>query len=334
MKPISYKYLFLTCFLLLGTISAFSQVKNDFEVRYADEIRGDITFIANNIVNRQADAYSERRWVRRNGRWVRETIHYPEVSPNDPYNEVGNSSEYNDNLNMQYIDVDGDPSTFSSSSAILTVPDISCAKVRYAGLYWSAVFKEDNRSGFDQIKFRTPGGTYQDLTADEILFDGEGDADFGSYSPYACYKDITSIVSGMADPNGEYFAANIRASSGDNVSGGVSGGWKMVVVYENPSLPGKFITTFDGYAGIKSGETVDIPFNGFTTLPAPFPVNAQLGVAALEGDNRIGGDGLSIKANSNASFTPLGNTVNPANNFFNSNITIADAIVTDRNPNS
>ncbi len=320
------KKLLLTALLLLGFFSAYSQVKNNFEVRYEDELRGDITFIANNIVNRKTDGYWQGK--NKNRVWV------PGQDPNDPYNETGSSSSYNDDLDMQYIDIDGDSNTFSSSSAILTVPNPECAKVRYAGLYWSAVFKANDRTGFDQMKFKVPGGSYQDLTADEILFDGEGDADFGYYSPYACYKDITSIITAMADPNGEYFAANIMASSGSSISGGVSGGWKMVVVYEDPNLPGKYITTFDGYAGIKSGETVDIPVNGFTTLPAPFPVIAQLGVGTLEGDNKIGGDGLSIKANSNATYTQLGNTVNPTNNFFNSNITRADAIVTDRNPNS
>jgi uncharacterized repeat protein (TIGR01451 family) len=306
------KKLLLTCFLLLGVYSSYSQVKNGFDVRYENELRGDITFIANNIVNRQSS----------------------NSSPNDPYNSTGSSSTNNDSWNMQYIDVDSDNTTFSSSSATLSVPDISCAKVRYAGLYWSAVYKVSSRQDFSQIKFRIPNGAYQDLTADEILFNGDGDSDFDYYSPYACYKDVTSIVTAMADPNGDYFVANIRASSGSSISGGVSGGWTMVVVYEDPNLPGKYITTFDGYAGIKSGASLDIPVDGFTTLPAPFPVKAKLGVATLEGDNKISGDGLSLKANSNAGFTALGNTLNPTTNFFNANITQENSIVTTRNPNS
>ncbi|WP_176712456.1 T9SS type B sorting domain-containing protein [Allomuricauda sp. CP2A] len=290
-----------------------SQVKNDFDVRYENRLKGDLTFIANNIVNRDEGG----------------------DDPEDPYNLTGSSSEYNDRLNMQYIDIDGDPSTFSSSSATLSIPDSDCSRIRYAGLYWSAVYRDSNRSSdFNQVKFQVPGSSYIDLTADEILFDGEGDSDFGSYAPYACYKDVTSIVSALGNPDGEYFVGNVRASSGDSVTGGVSGGWSLVVVYENPTLPGKYITTFDGYAGIKSGESVDIPFSGFTTLPAPFPVNAKLGVAALEGDNRISGDQLAIRADSNASFTTLSNTANPTNNFFNSNITDEGSIVTNRNPNS
>ena len=299
--------------IFLFSYAGFAQVKNTFDVRYENRLKGDLTFIANNIVNRDEGSND----------------------PEDPYNLTGSSSEYNDRLNMQYIDIDGDPSTFSSSSATLAIPDAGCSLIRYAGLYWSAVYRDNNRStDFDQIKFRVPGASYVDITADEILFDGDGDSDFGSYAPYACYKDVTSILSSLANPDGEYFVANVRASNGDSVTGGVSGGWTLIIVYENPTLPGKYITTFDGYAGIKSGQTVDIPFSGFTTLPAPFPVNAKLGVAALEGDNRISGDRLAIRADSNGSFTTLSNSANPSTNFFNSNITNEGSIVTTRNPNS
>ncbi|WP_182859104.1 T9SS type B sorting domain-containing protein [Flagellimonas aequoris] len=298
--------------ILLFYFTGEAQVKNNFEVRYENKLKGDLTFIANNIVNRDGST----------------------TDPEDPYNSTGSSSSYNDDLNMQYIDIDGDSNTFSSSSATLSVPDPDCSLIRYAGLYWSAVYKGSNRSDFNQVKFQVPGGSYVDLTADEILFDGYNDSDFGNYSPYACYKDVTSLLTALPNPDGEYFVANVRASSGSSITGGISGGWTLIVVYENPTLPGKYITTFDGYAGIKSGQTVDIPFSGFTTLPSPFPVNAKLGVAALEGDNKISGDQLAIKADSNGSFTTLSNTVNPSNNFFNSNITIEGSIVTTRNPNS
>ncbi|MEH6745881.1 MAG: T9SS type B sorting domain-containing protein [Maribacter arcticus] len=319
------KCLIFILFLVLGAQTAYSQVKEPFQVRYEADIRGELTFIANSIVAPSSDAYCEGRG--------RNRICYPARTPNDAYNVTGSSSEYNDNLNMQYIDVDNDNTTFSSSSATLTVPNIDCALVRYAGLYWSAVYVNNDRSNIDDIKFRTPDGAYQDITADEIIFDGNADADFGYYSPYAAYKDVTSIVAGMTNPNGEYFVANVRASTGSNISGGISGGWKMVVVYEDPNLPGdKFITTFDGYAGIKSGQSVDIPINGFTTLPAPFPVYANMGVAALEGDNRIGGDALQI--NANGTFNTLSNGENPANNFFNSSISINDNQFNARNPNS
>src|SRR5690606_31567411 len=159
------KLLLRGCFVALGLLCSFSglsQVKNDFEVRYENKLKGDITLIGNNIVNR------DQNWGSHEG------------DPNDPYNTTGWSSIYNDDANMQYIDIDGDPSTFSSSSASLFVPDPNCSKIRYAALYWGAVYPKNQRNGrFDQVKFKMPGGTYIDLTADEVLFDGEDDGDFG-----------------------------------------------------------------------------------------------------------------------------------------------------------
>src|SRR5690606_32460572 len=87
--------------LLLGSLSAFSQIKNDFEPRYKDNLRGDITFIANNIVNRQQDGYWE--WQKIKGDWEYVWVSDQDL-PNDPYNTTGSSSSYNDDLNMQYID--------------------------------------------------------------------------------------------------------------------------------------------------------------------------------------------------------------------------------------
>ena len=45
-------------------------------------------------------------------------------------------------------------------------------------------------------------------------------------------------------------------------------------------------------------ETLDIPVKGFSTLPAPFPVRAKLGISTLEGDYSVTGDQFRIKANS------------------------------------
>ncbi|WP_405400139.1 T9SS type B sorting domain-containing protein [Maribacter sp. Asnod2-G09] len=327
------KCLFFILFLALGLQTASSQIGKDFSPRYEADIRGDITFIANNIVNRRNAASARWEWVWRNGRWRVEWVTRPATTPNDPYNDNNpDTSTSNDNFDIRYIDVDNDPSTFSSSSATLTVPDIDCAIVRYAGLYWAAVYTESDRSNLGNIKFKLPGGAYQDIVGEEI-FDGITDARFSSYTPYAYYKDVTSMVAELADPNGEYFAANIIADNTDFVRGGISGGWKMVVVYENPNLPNdKYITTFDGYAGIASGETLDIPVSGFTTLPAPFPVRANMGVAALEGDNALEGDALQI--NANGTFTTLINDTGDDDNFFNSSITIGSNPVLDRNPNS
>lgn len=314
----------LGCFLLMN-LATYAQVPVPFTVRYERNLKGDMTLISNGIVNRQFNA----------------------DGPNIPYNDLGTSSQFNDNFDMRYIDIDSDPSTFSSSSASLILPASGCNKIVYAGLYWSATYRFNNgfstspgdgdnvrETDFNQVKLKLPGGAYQNITG-QLLFDGFTDPDFIANSPYACYADITSLVTSLANPEGEYTLANIRATQGFVNGGGVSGGWTIFFVYENPTMTGKYITAYDGFAGVRAtiGQT-DITYSGFTTLPPPFPVRAKLASAALEGDNRITGDQLLFRADSNATFTALGNTLNANNNFFNSRLTLNNLDFLHRVPNS
>ncbi len=339
------KILFPVLFLL--AFQGFSQEYNDFDVRYQNNIKGDLTFISNNILNRDGGTAA--------------------TEPEDAYNnlstnfnnnpETGGRQNYNDYKNMQYIDVDTETSTFSSSTANLVFPSADCNRIRYAGLYWSATYPSATANGsydgnnytpntvpvgtgrqsdFNQVRFRVPSGSYVDITADEVLFDGftSGDNSVRANSPYACYADVTSLLTPLADPTGDYTVANVRATEGALAGqGGSAAGWTLVIVYENPNLTGKLITTFDGFARVRNSDRVDVSYNGFKTIPAG-PVNADIGTAALEGDYRITGDRLRISAASNGGFTTLSNATNPANNFFNSNITLNGALANNRTPNS
>ncbi|ALM08467.1 hypothetical protein SB49_12080 [Sediminicola sp. YIK13] len=334
MKVTLFSKTVLVFVTLLG-YAGFSQEFNNFQVRYQDNIKGDLTFIANNIVNRDGGSGT-----------TRPNNAYNNLSTNGNGNaETGGANNYNDSKNMQYIDVDGDASTFSSSSAILNYPSPDCNQIRYAGLYWSATYPSaqggqsvgtGRQTDFNRVKLKVPGGTYVDITANEVLYDGftSTDASMRANSPYACYADVTAILSGLANPQGTYTIANVRSIIGNGVSGGAAAGWTLVVAYENPTVTGKLITTFDGFARVNGANpTVNVNYTGFETIPAG-PVKANIGVAALEGDYRIGGDQLSIKAASKATFTQLSNATNPADNFFNSNITLNGVAVNDRNPNS
>lgn len=291
-----------------------------FQIRFQRTLKGDMAIAANNIVNRQTNGNAT-------------SVAY-------------NGNDANDNFNMRYIDIDGDPSTFSSSAATLTIPDLACSRIVYAGLYWAGIYKYNGSNmgsgranDFNQIKLKTPGGsTYQDING-QIIFDGFTNETLNSNSPYACYADVTSILSGLANPNGSYFVANVRATQAD-LPGGISAGWTLFVVYENPLLPGKYITSYDGFSGVNAAlGSLDVPYSGFITPPAPLPVRAKLAVAALEGDQQISGDQLRFKANGVANFSNLFNTLNPSTNFFNGTITNLDAnnvpfVVNNRTPNS
>ena len=77
---------------------------------------------------------------------------------------AGSSS--NATYTAQYIDMDGDVSTFSSSSADLSLA--SCSQVTFAGLYWGASITgaTTNYSARNNIRLKVPGSTtYTTLTA-------------------------------------------------------------------------------------------------------------------------------------------------------------------------
>lgn len=295
-------------------------------------LRGGYTFLSNSVMNR----------VFRNGTGVNTTY---------------NGTRSNNTLHIEYVDIDGDPSTFSSSSSTLNLPE--CSKVFWAGLYWAGNYNgerlDDNLSRFNnnftvdptrfdtfnEIKLKVPGGTYVDIIADnnpdpageedEIIIDGFNTT---TNDPYVCFKNVTNELQAIADPNGEYFVANVRGTRGATNHG--VAGWTLVVIFENPTLPGQFISVFDGYEGITTeagNETADITVSGFNTIPNG-PVVARIGVSALEGEITLDGDTFGILSNSNSAFTDITNNANPNDNFFNSSITNDGVNVTTRDLNS
>ncbi len=288
MKAVNQKTFSKSLFLilLLSSILSYSQTIVPFEKRYDIEgINGDLTIIGNNILSN---------------------------SPDTPYD----GTEINDRFDMVYVDIDNDPNTFSSSSADFVLG--SCNRVVYAGLYWGAVFAPTSPSP-DTIKFKTPGGNYQDITADISLND------------IIYYKDVTDIVTSSSNKSGTYFVANVVSTLGSNMSAG----WSLVLVFEDPNESRKYISTFDGFNHVNSSNASEsFHYSGFKTPPAPSPVNARVGFGALEGDYNLGGDAVFFKADAKSSFSPLYDAENAQDNFFNSKITDNGSLVTTRNLNS
>jgi gliding motility-associated-like protein/uncharacterized repeat protein (TIGR01451 family) len=277
------KFLFFALFFT-GFL-AQAQTTVPFAKRYETAgINGDLTIIGNSILGESSDT---------------------------PYN----GDTQNNYIDMVFVDIDNDPSTFSSSSA--TFNTSNCNRVVYAGLYWGAMAAPALPLP-EQIKFKIPNGTYQDITADTNL-------------DLIYYKDVTSLLSGLNNPSGEYFVANISSTEGQNSSAG----WSLVIVYEDPTESRKYISTFDGFSAVRNSPNnqVDFAYSGFTTPPSG-PVEGRVGVAALEGDLGWFGDQMLFKADANPGFTALYDAENDVNNFFNSKITIDGAQVTDRNLNS
>ena len=298
-KPTFSKTVLIVSFLLLG-LQSVAQNYVPFTPRYNEDIKGDIILIGNNILGPN----------------------------NNPFN---NNTSYNHQVDMQYIDIDGDPTTFSSTSADLDIPNPNCYQIRYAGLYWGAV--TSGNEPITNVKFKGPTGGYNDVTG-TIIYNANGTATGDSF-PYSCYADVTDIVTGLANNLGTYTVANVSSALGETgdfnpYNGtGFSAGWSLFVVYEDPTLPGKSITSFDGFSAISSSVNVNIPISGFRTIPAPAPVRANFAFATLEGDKPIQNDRLLLNG------IPMSAADRPANNFFNSSVTQLSATpVNNRNPNS
>ncbi len=318
------KKFYLVYLLLFISIEVFSQVAVPFAVRRQLYVKGDMTMIANNIVNRK-DFFS---------------------NPNSPYDKVDDKAKLNDQLDMQYIDVDDDKNTFSSSSANLVLDKAADKKIVYAGLYWSATYSstssksprtnvftavDNSRQSFDNIKIKLPNETaYTDIQG-KLIFDGHEQTNFKESAPYAMYADITDLVKNSKSVTGTYTVANIKSTVGV-VSGGVSAGWSIFFVYEDANMSGKFITTYDGFAGV-TRTPVDIKFSGFQTLPVGI-INAKIACAALEGDLNLTGDQLFFKSDSSKEFSKMSDELRDKMNVFNSSISIDNKYFSDRSPNS
>jgi hypothetical protein len=262
-----------------------------------------------------------------------------------PFND---DSETNDILKMQYIDVDDDPSTFSSSQANLNLSR-DASNITYAALYWSAVYKydkgvrriinyekmvydgKDERStNVNTILFKQPQGNYQTVTG-SIIFDSYETDLFEGTKPYVCYADVTTLLKNANTINGTYSVANIKATEG-YVSGGVAGGWLLYVVYEDEAETAKYFTTYNGFVGVDKTAT-DILFKDFKTDEIG-NIKTSLLIGTLEGDQKYKTDNCAILDAEKKSFVLLSTKNRPENNFFNSKITIEDELFLDRNPNS
>lgn len=295
----------LVVLLLLFSTQFFAQNLVPFAPRYDEAIKGDILLIGNSNVG---------------------------LHVSDPYN----GTDTNDRVDAAvYVDIDGDPSTFNSSTADLDVPnDVNCYQIVYAGLYWSAVV--NGSDPISDVKFKVPGGSYVDITGTEVYYQNAGNNN--NSNTYVYYHDVTTMVTALADPEGTYAVANISSLVGPKPnSEGLSAGWSLFIVYEDPLLPSKYITSFDGFTKITSTISETFPVSGFKTIPTG-PVRANFAFSTIEGDRRYTGDYLRLNGTTIDATNNAGTIIRPGNNFFNSTVSYIDPVTntpelfTTRNP--
>ena len=298
------RFFFLVLSLLggLGNIAVQSQVIFPFGIRYQTSQKGGLRFISNASVSCNSSTSC--------------TNAKAEVPPAG----TGQNNTYT----MSYIDMDGDASTFMSSSDSLNLDN--CSEILWAGLYWGAKITTSttNYATRSNIKLKVNSGAYQDLSADQTL------AYTGTVS-YFCYKNITSIVQ-SAGIKARFTLANLVTQTN---STNLWGGWTIVVVYKNTAQSYKNLTVFDGLANVSQGtssNTVTIPVSGFLT-PISGAVNFELGVVAYDGDRNQTGDQLLFNG-VGTNYVQVSDALHNATDMFNSTIAYGGALTPFRIPNN
>ena len=256
----------------------------------------------------------------------------------------------NDRTEMQYVDIDDDSDTFSSSSANLDLP--ADAKIVYAGLYWAATYpgaegkqkvrndrmvydiKKKRDRAFDLVRLKLPGSAAYTEVQGELVYDGvlDPNTDLKNAAPYVCYSDITDLLTSKKAGSGTYTLANVTALEGI-MFGGSSAGWMLYLVYEKPEAPLQYMANYQGFRYISLNEPEELRFSNFR-VPETGEVKASLTLAALEGDLMLAKDAVFVYGEKNKEYVPLKTQVRYANNFFNSSITFDDRKYLARNPAS
>lgn len=222
-------------------------------------------------------------------------------------NGTSGGNQDNDNKTMVYVDIDADATTFASSNATLTIPP--GATVLWAGLYWGGVSASAQRN---TVRFAAPGGGYATLTAQQL--DAIGNV-------YQGFREITAQVT--ASGTGVYTVANVHSTAG---SRDVWGGWSIVVAYRLDSITARNLVVGDGFLYVRPGNPLNFNVSGFLTPPTGI-VQSSVGLVAWDGDISAKNEDFVLNS------TVLSDALNPANNVYNSTISLAGAPITARTPN-
>ena len=223
----------------------------------------------------------------------------------------------NDDFEMAYVDIDGDGTTFDSSSATVAVP--AGSTISWAGLYWSG----DTSAGTGgsaaldagaagQVRVKTTGG-YQTVNAGELL---TATADANRYRAFA---DVTSLLA--ASGTQTVTVADVQAGTGT----GRFGGWGLLVAYADPTQPYRRVNVYDGLLTVQTGQALSSSIGPFQAPSTGTPYG-KIGLVGFDGDEKVASETATFNGFSAA------DGLNPINNVMNSTITSNGAHLTAKSP--
>lgn len=280
---------------------------------FSIDARGDITTIGN-VTTTCDPTYANEHWTAaesaaacdgaRSG--ATGTVRY-DGAPMPPINN---------RLSMRHVDVDGDPATFSSSTARLRIPDGST--VLWAGLHWNAATDVPSAeqlygSTYEaappdvadrfRVRFSTPSGqtsTLDAAPADGTTTDTWDDSNPGGTVSYGAFVDVTNLV--KAGGAGTYGVADVQSCQG---FGGCFGSWSLTVAFADAAMPARNLNVWHGWQLTSpsiDGGAQEFAVGGITPPPSG-PVNARIGVVQADGDRGLGPDSLDIASPSHPQWT-------------------------------
>lgn len=258
--------------------------------------------------------------------------------------QAGCSNNAHNYATMAYADVDGDASTFNSSSASLQMPEN--ATVEWAGLYWggtvdvstvvwTGLINAPNGSQRNRVKLKTPqSNAYVDINA--TVSDTISGSPTSGWQAYQAFADVTDLVRNAGA--GDYTLANLQVDAGGGSEStsftGPFGGWHLIVVYSHDDEKLRRINVWDGYDFIYfSSANKSFPISNIRT-PLSGAFESEVAFSCYDGERvnlyngGYNGDFVAINQASNA----LSNGLNAADNVCNGTISKHGLNVTTRNP--
>lgn len=215
-----------------------------------------------------------------------------------------------------YAGIDIAP-TMARTTAMLTLP--AGAKATYARIYWSASLNEGIDASSTVVIDRPGTGGFAPITVTADPKDLVKDSG-GSATVFQASADISKIVQTYGA--GAYRVTGYATSPVVNLGQDVAWvAWSAVVAYRSDAEPVRNLAIFDGLTRVGPDQEITQPIMGFV-IPASGSPEGRLTVVAYEGDDDKTGDSLSWNG------TVLSNTMNPADNFFNSSRTRLGQAVT------
>jgi hypothetical protein len=294
----------------VNTVNSFTGTNyRDFSLLYGANLHGDMKIFGNTILGERQCLNWQWQWGGWGIGWIQVCASYATVCP------AANTN--NAEIQTRFWDVDGDASTFNSSSSQLIMPAGSVVKKAY--LYWQGLAAINEFNSARTIKFKPPGGGYISFEAPISQMNW---SQYGSYFPYQAKIEITEHMNGA----GEYAIADLTTTEGQIAGLGTYGAWSIVVVYENLENTMKNISIYDGYQAIDENNEQEITLSGFMT-PTTGVVNSKFLVFTGEGDVDISGDYVEMDG------TKLRrNDADGGNNAFNASVTDNGVGVATRSP--